>query len=400
MTKELNKIDHGTRSHAILSASSAGRWLKCTPSARLAEGIPEKPSPFAEEGTHAHECAEKYLLGLLNGENEDAISKSLFKEEEKELKENIQCYVQCVMKEFERLKEKDDDAVLMPEVQISYDNIAEGGFGTSDCVIVSNDEIIIADLKYGQGVQVFAENNPQLRLYGIGTLNRFMPLYEGIKTIKMMIIQPRLDSLSEETLSVTDLYAWGENYAKPRAEQAFKGLGNFVEGEWCRFCKAKGCCPKKASQFTSFSNAIQGNNDVTALSEKEIANFLEKTKEVESFIKSLKTYATDTALMGKKYPGYKLVAGNSRYVWSDEAEAKKALHFAGLTDKEIFEKKLLSPAKILSILENRGVDESTLDSIKDLSEKANLNPTLVPEKDRREPLSQQVIDDLLGKNDS
>lgn len=396
--KEL-KVDHEHRGHAVLSASSAERWMHCTPSVRIAEGIPEKPSFYAEEGTNAHENAEKYIRKLLDGENEDTICKELFKEDEKELQENVQLYVHCVMKELERLKQKDSDAVLMPEVKISYDNVAKEGFGTSDCVIVGGDEIVIADLKYGKGIEVDAVNNPQLRLYGIGTLNRFMPLYEGLKTIKMMIIQPRLDHLSEETMTVEDLYAWGENVVKPLADLAYKGTGEFVEGKWCGFCKAKGCCPLLAKKNMSLQEDMENSKDVTALSEEEIAQCLEKGKGLVKWYKSLETYATDSALFGKQIPGFKLVEGRSKLVWSDEDEAKKGLRYAGLADNEIFEKKIITPAKALSILEDR-VDDNTLQAIKDLSEKGNVNPTLVPIKDKREPLTQKAIDELMGNNDS
>ena len=399
MTDKKLEIDHSHRGHAILSASSAYRWLHCTPSVRISEGILERESAFASEGTDAHEHAEKWIRMRLEGKNDEVIIKTLFKEGEEELRDNVKLYVDYVFSQYNRLKQIDDDALLMPEVVVSYDNVAKEGFGTSDCVIVGGDEIIIVDLKYGKGVRVDAINNPQLRLYGIGTLNKFMPLYEGIKTITMVIVQPRLDHLSEEEMTVEDLYAWGDNVVKPLAEQAYKGTGEFAEGKWCGFCKAKGCCPLQAKKNLSLLEDMEGHKDPTKLTNEEIAKILEKGKELDKWFKSVQNYATDSALLGEEIPGYKLIEGQSRQVWDDEEEAAKGLKYAGLSDDEIFKKNIITPKQALSVLEDR-VDEATLEAVKLLTKKANINPKLAPNSDWHEALSKQVIDELMGNNDN
>ena len=399
MTEKKLEIDHSRRGHAILSASSAYRWLHCTPSIRISEGILERESAFASEGTDAHEHAEKWIRMLLEGKSDEVIIKTLFNEGEEELRDNVKLYVDYVFSQYNRLKQIDNDALLMPEVVVSYDNVAKEGFGTSDCVIVGGNEIIIVDLKYGKGVRVDAINNPQLRLYGIGTLNKFMPLYEGIKTITMVIVQPRLDHLSEEEMTVEDLYAWGNNVVKPLAEQAYKGTGEFAEGKWCGFCKAKGCCPLQAKKNLSLLEDMEGHKDTTKLTNKEIAQILEKGKDLDKWFKSVQNYATDSALLGEEIPGYKLIEGQSRQIWDDEEEAAKGLKYAGLSDDEIFKKNIITPKQALSVLEDR-VDEATLEAVKLLTKKANINPKLVPNSDYHEALSRQVIDELMGNSDN
>lgn len=403
--------DHGHRGHAMLSASAANRWIHCPPSVRLSDGILDRTSGYAEEGTKAHEMAEMYLNGLLAGKDDEVVRAEVMQQAKKvktadntyaadsdgTIIDNVALYVDYIINQYNRLKEIDDDTILMPEVQVNYDNVAKGGFGTSDCVIIGGDEIIVIDLKYGKGIEVDALGNPQLRLYAIGALNQFLPLYGSFKTVKMAIVQPRLNHLSEEEMTPEELYSWADTIVKPRANEAYKGIGNFQRGDWCRFCKAQGCCPKLMKENMSVEKDMQENPEVEKLSDEKIAEILEKGKSLVKWYKSLEDYATDKALMGDSIPGYKLVEGRSKKIWTDEDEAAKLLLSAGLSEDDIWSKSLVSPSKALAMI-GSSADDETLDKFKELTEKANINPTLVPSSDKREPLSQSVIDELTGSD--
>lgn len=414
MSEEKKELiaDHEHRGHAILSASSASRWLHCPPSVRLSDGIPDRGSDFASEGTKAHEMAEAYLNGLLQGKTDDEVRESLKKnapsvahsdayapDDNNSIIENVSLYVDYIIGEYNRLVAIDEDTVVLPEVRVSYDNVAREGFGTSDCVIIGAGEIIVIDLKYGKGVKVDALGNPQLRLYAIGALNEFMPLHGSFEKVKTAIIQPRLNHLSEEVMTPEELYSWGETTVKPMAERAYKGVGDYAEGEWCRFCKAKGCCPLQAAQNLSLEVDMENNPEVEALDENSIADILERGKGLIKWYKALETYATDKVLTGGTIPGYKLVESRSKKVWKDDEEAAEKLRKAGLTDDQIWTSSIVSPSKAFELAEKLDLSDDEIRELQDMTEKANINPVLVPVSDKREPLAQSVIDELMGSND-
>lgn len=212
------------RKHAILSTSSAHRWLSCPPSAMLEKDMPDQTSVYVEEGTVAHEVAEYKVRSYLGEKNLTVPSTGIF--DVAEIDKHTDTYLQYVTDTVETIRKSCPDALVMVEQRLDFSNYVKDGFGTGDLVIVSDDVIQVIDFKYGKGVAVSAENNPQMKLYALGALNLYDYLYD-IRTVKMTIVQPRLDSISEWEISVSELKDWAENTLKPIAELAAQGKGEF-----------------------------------------------------------------------------------------------------------------------------------------------------------------------------
>ena len=232
---------HSERSHALLSASGASRWINCTPSARLEDEYGEHTtSVFANEGTLAHEIAELYLsldvLGTIDNEDfQESIAakmgNDLFKEE---MLEFVSMYTDYCKAEFDEAKTNDECAIIEIEQKLDLTRYVPESFGPADCVVISNGTLEIIDLKYGKGVPVYADYNKQLMLYALGALDAFSIMYD-IDTVKMTIVQPRLNNISTYSMPVEELYAWADNELKPAATKAFAGEGELNSGDWCKF---------------------------------------------------------------------------------------------------------------------------------------------------------------------
>ena len=283
------------RDHAILSASGAHRWLECTPSARLEEEMSEGTSIYAEEGTFMHELAELHLSLYLN-----RLSKVKFNKKLKEMKENefyteeienaVQAYVDIVI---ERINEAGKDSLILLEEQVDFSLWVPEGFGTSDVLIISNNTIEVIDLKGGRGVKVEAHDNPQMRLYALGAVNGFGILYD-IDKIIMTIIQPRLDSISTDEISLEELLEWGEMIVKPKAEMAFKGEGEYKVSDHCRFCKVKSICRARADE--NLRLACLDFKPPPLLTDDEIVDILLKIDELKKWASDVEDYAFNKAV--------------------------------------------------------------------------------------------------------
>ena len=238
--------------HAKLSASGSHIWLNCTPAIRMSEGIPDKQTAFTQEGTIAHRLAELKIsrrLGDMSGpeftrEVEEVNSSEYYSEE---METYIQNYVDWIEEIYNGVKERSADFELLTEQRLDFSSWVPGGFGTGDVVIIADGTLTVIDLKYGKGVPVDAVRNPQLMLYGLGAYDAFS-LSNDIQKIRMIINQPRLDSISEYELPVEELLQWGEETVKPRAEMAMKGEGEAKPGDWCRFCKCRAICRARAEE--------------------------------------------------------------------------------------------------------------------------------------------------------
>ena len=224
-----NSINHTGRVHALLSASGASRWMKYTPSARLEEEYPSQSSVFAQEGTLAHEFAEtmlRYEIGQINLQVYDATIEDLRSSElyTDEMEEQVQKYVSHVMESYAEALSITPDALMLIEEKVDLTHYIEDGFGSCDDVIIADNQLIVEDLKYGKGVRVDAQDNSQLKLYALGALRRYEMHYD-IETVRMSIIQPRLDHISTWEISAKDLIEWGETVVKPTAKKAYAGEG-------------------------------------------------------------------------------------------------------------------------------------------------------------------------------
>jgi hypothetical protein len=379
MVKEV--IDHSVRKHALLSASGASKWINCTPSPRLEENFTEKDSPYAEEGTLAHEFAEinlKLQLKLLTKKEYKEIAAPFLENRfySSEMEEEVQKHVDYVRQQFAEAKRKTKDAKLLIEEKVDLTFLIEDGFGTCDDIIIADGVLEVIDLKYGKGVRVSAENNTQLKLYGLGALRAFELMYD-IHTVKLTIVQPRLDAISSWDISASELNTWGEEVVKPKALEAFAGEGEQTPGSWCRFCKAKARCKALATQ--SMEVAKHEFSDPKLLTDAEIIDVYEKSSQIIDWLNGISSYILSEALKDKKWPGYKLVEGRSNRVIVNPEKVEEVLE-ANLFEKDQFTN---SKLKGLGDLEKLiGKSKFNL-LIGEFIEKPPGKPTLVEESDKR-----------------
>lgn len=373
--------------HAKLSASGSARWLSCPLSVRLEAEFPETTSPYAEEGTLAHSLGELQL----RCENKE-ITDRQFKIRLKKLNagglidnsmvEYVSSYTEYVMKTLKEHQKQCADAVLMIEQRLDFSKWVPEGFGTGDAVIISDGVLEIIDLKYGKGVEVSAEDNPQMRLYALGAIETFGCLYD-FDQVAMTIFQPRLDNRSSQTLSVDELLDWAETYVKPKAALAFEGKGEFLAGDHCRFCKAKAVCRARAD--TNMALAKEEFKVPELLEPEEIAGYLAKAKDLVAWVEDMKAHAQDQALNhGVHYPGMKLVEGRSNRCYVDDLQAvEDALVRQGYAEQEIYDKKILGITAMEKLLGKKKFTET----LGDLVIKPKGKPTLVFEDDKRPALN-------------
>lgn len=389
MKKQEESIDHSARAHALLSASGASRWINCTPSPRLEENFEEKNSSFAEEGTLAHEFAElnlKKQLKLITPKVHKTLTAPFLENEyySPEMETEVQKHVDYVIQQFTAAKRVTKDAQLLIEEKVDFSHLVEEGFGTCDDVIIADGVLEVIDLKYGKGVQVSAENNAQLKLYGLGALRATELMYD-IHTVRLTIVQPRLDSISSWELSAEDLQAWGEEVVKPKAELAYAGQGEQVAGDWCRFCKAKVKC--RALADLSMEVAKHEFADPSLLSDSELLEAFKKSDLVSGWLSAVAEYIFQTALEGKKWEGYKLVEGRSVRTWKDEEEIKERLRL-DYDPADFINEKLAGIGQIEKLVGKTNF--TTL--LGDLIIKPAGKPTLAPEGDKRPELAQAKDD--------
>lgn len=368
--------------HAILSASGAYRWLKCTPSARLERQFKDEQSPYAAEGTRAHAAAEQLLTKELFPDRKVAEPKF----DDKEMEIAVKRYVDICMEKVIAARKRTPDADIQVEARVDFSRWVPEGFGTGDMVIVADDTLEIVDLKYGKGVPVSAEGNPQMRLYALGAYEANSILYD-IKTIRMTIVQPRLDSVNSDEMSVEDLIAWG-NSIKDTAKLAYDGEGECQAGDHCGFCKVRHLC-------RALSNACldefykHGGKKTSLLLDTEVAEVLDMADMIIKWAKDVQNYAFDQAVNeGKNWPGYKLVEGRSSRKITNAEAAAQALLDADFTAEDIYKPQELRGITDLTKLVGK---KKLTDTIGQFIEKPPGKPTLVPLSDKRAPLELNPV---------
>lgn len=372
---------HSSRSHARLSASGSKRWLACTPSVKLEEKFKDTGSVFTREGTLAHEFAD-YALRLLN----DEITEGRYQEATAKLKKHelytrempfqVDKYVTYVTEQLAQAKQKTPDAKLMVEERLDFSHIVKNGFGTGDATIVADNEMEVIDLKYGKGVRVDAENNSQLMLYGLGALRANELIYD-IETVKLTIVQPRLNSISSWIISTEDLERWAEEEVKPKAALAYEGKGEQVAGDHCRWCKAKAKC----RAFANLNNELAKLDfkEPELLSDEELVQVFEALPRLTDWANAVAAHLHAEALSGKQIKGYKLVEGRSSRKWTDTELAADVLLAEGFKEEEIYNTKLKGIGDISGLMSKDDFDEK----LGDFVIKPSGKPTLVPETDKR-----------------
>lgn len=329
--------------HALLSPSSASRWLACTPSARLEQAFPNRAGVAAAEGTLAHELAEnkiKLAVGLQNGKQFNAAFKHIKENSlyNNEMEAYITEYTDYVVEQFENAKAHTKDAKIFLETKLDMTDYVPEGFGTGDVIIVADRVLDFIDLKYGKGVPVDATENKQMMLYALGALKEYGFLYD-VDTIRMTIYQPRLDSVSVWSITVADLLDWAESVLKPKAKMAFEGEGLHVPGKHCQFCKGKALC--RANAEFQLEIARKEFTAPELLTDEEVSEIITRAKGLITWLEAVKTYAMLEAIHSdKKWPGFKLVEGRSTRVVSDEKGLVDVLKEV-VSEEELYTKKLL-----------------------------------------------------------
>lgn len=368
------------KGHAILSASSADRWLHCPPSARLCEIYEDKGSDYAAEGTDAHALCEYKLRKALGLPTEDPTENLTWFNEE--MNDCATGYAAHVLEQVEAAKQVCTDPVVLTEQRVDFSRWVEGGFGTADALIIADGTLKICDYKHGLGVLVRAEENPQLMCYALGTLELFDKIYD-IETVSMTIYQPRRDNVSTYEISKDNLYRWADEVLKPTAELAFAGDGNFLCGEWCGFCKAKNDCRARAE--ANLALAQYEFKLPPLLTDEDIEDILSKVDELVSWASDIKEYALQQAISGKVWSGWKLVEGRSNRKYVNDAVVADVVEHAGF---DPYERKVLGVTAMQKLLGKSRFDELLSPYI----EKPQGKPTLVPESDKRPAMSTAAAD--------
>ena len=367
--------------HALLSASSAHRWLNCPPSAKLSAAYQDTSSEFARQGTDAHSLCEYHLQKALGMPAENPTENLGFYDQEME--ECAQGYAAYVMEQVEKAKQTCSDQVVLIEQRLDFSRYVEEGFGTGDCVIISHGTLSVVDYKHGVGVLVSAEDNPQMMCYALGALELFDGIYD-IDMVSMTIYQPRRENISTCVMTKAQLLEWAETVLVPTAKLAYAGEGEYKAGDHCQFCKAKAVCRKRAEY--NLELARYDFEMPATLDTDEIAYILTKADELVNWVSDVKEYALQQALSGTDYNGFKVVEGRSNRKYVNEEAVAQAAVDAGF---DPYEKKVLGITAMTALMGKKKFEEVLGGFI----HKPSGKPVLVPLSDKR-PAMNTAQDDF------
>ena len=376
--------------HAKLSASSADRWIHCPGSIQLSEKCPKpKDTIYTVEGTEAHTLADIRVREMVHGdsiltahdkaERRRIMSKSEFYSAEMDAAADT--YAELIAEIY---RDAGRGAVLMTEQRLNLTKWIPDGFGTSDAVVIGNDTIWVIDFKYGKGIAVSAQDNPQIQLYALGAIDKFDGLYDFNK-VQMIIVQPRLNSISSQEKTVTELEKWAEEVVRPQAVKAMDGCKEYHAGEWCKFCPCHPICQEEANLQQEI--AKHDFRDPELMDSDDVAAVLEIADKYVSWVNALKEYALRSALDGEVFRGWKVVEGRSTRSYLDELKVADKLKAAGFEDALIYERKLLGVTAMEKVVGKKAFAEI----LGDLVYKPEGKPVLVPESDKREPLDKSKL---------
>jgi hypothetical protein len=342
----------------IFSPSASPTWLHCPAAPRISAGIPDTTSEFATEGTEAHEQAEAILTGK--------------KEPFPEHHEDLEPY-------YELVAEYKATGILMVETKVEFTEWCPDGFGTADAIVIDGTKVIVIDLKFGKGVRVSAEDNSQMRLYALGVLQALQFEY-ALDTVEMVISQPRLDHISTETLSATELLVWGD-WVKERVKLVQDPKAVAVPGgKQCRWCRGKLACRARAIDALNKS-------DEDLIGSNEVAVLLPLIPAVQTWCSDIKTLANNLAADGAHINGYKLVEGRSTRKFSTEAD--KILSSQGLDEDQIYQPRKL--ATLGSVEKALGGKKRAAEVMSQCTFKPEGKPTLVKTSDKRPEISSSQV---------
>lgn len=372
--------------HALLSASSAHRWLHCTGSPLLEKEFPDTTSVYAQEGTLAHELCElklkKYTTVMPKGAYTRAHNKimksELWQNEMESTSETYLEYVKGIMLACEIAP-----AVLI-EKRVDFSRYVPEGFGTADCLILAGETLHVIDYKHGKGVVVDADHNPQMMLYALGAMDELSLLYR-FKSVHMVIVQPRVNNISEFTMSADELIEWGETVVKPKAEAAISGNGTFEAGDWCRFCRAKQQCKTRYESNDSLYPQLSAQHDPRLITLEELGEYLKRGRDMAAWLEDMKEYALSESLAGADVPGWKAVEGRGSRAFTDTDAAVDTLIKNGIDESVLYERRVLTLAQMEKAVGKKAFGEI----VGNLVVKNPGKPTLVEESDKRPKITNQ-----------
>ena len=381
--------------HALLGASSAARWLACPPSARLCENKPDRNTKYTEEGRLAHSLGELKLRKLF-GTGTTPMKPSVYKKELAAIKADPMYSAEmesCTEEYLDHIQatamEYKQRPMVAFEQMVDYSAYAPEGYGTADCILLTPTDIHVCDYKHGQGVPVDATENPQLKLYALGALNRYAAFYPDVEKVFLHIIQPRAGGISVWETTVAALRQWGEEVVKPRAALAWAGEGEFAPGEHqCRFCKIRNTCRARAQTVQEVAALPDFGKLPPELTDAEVGEALALGERVADWLEKLKSYAAGAIEQGKEIRGYKLVAGRTSRAWDDQTKAFADMQAAGVAEAMLYERTPLTVAKTEKMLGKKRFGEIAVAHVVQTPGK----PTLVPESDKRTPWSAAATD--------
>lgn len=348
--------------HAKLSASGSERWILCPGSVAAEEGIPEKPNPYTEEGTLAHEVAATFLKDeiVINNITSEMLNNII----------NYSDYITAIEKDLKEYS-------LLIEQKVDFSHVVPDGFGTADCIIKSDDVLHVIDLKYGKGVPVYAENNTQLLLYAIGALNGFTNYMPS--SIVMHIVQPRIGNYSkwEITKPEYELDYWIEFLRKKALAALQPDAKRIPHKDACRWCRAKPTC---RAIYNFIDHTIAPLKEKKALTDNELKLILDNSKLITDFLSSVEELVYDKIASGESFKGYKLV--NGRQVRKFKTDSLEELENS--LGESIYKKVPITLAEAEKIFSKEVINEITY--------KQQSKPILVPDSDKRAAITTLQFD--------
>lgn len=372
--------------HALLSASGAHRWLHCTGSPLLEKEFPDTTSVYAQEGTLAHELCELKLrayTGEITKRKLTSMKNKLMKSElwQPEMDSTSEAYLDYIKDITMSYTVK---PVILTEKRVDFSRYVPEGFGTADCLILAGDTLHVVDYKHGKGVVVDADHNPQMMLYALGAMSELSLIYR-FKFVHMTIVQPRVNNISEFTMTADELTEWGESVVKPKAEAAISGNGEFEAGDWCRFCRAKRQCKTRYESNDSLYPELSAQHDPRLITLAELGEYLKRGRDMAAWLEDMKEYALSESLAGAEVPGWKAVEGRGSRVFTDTDEAVETLVKNGIDESVLYERRVLTLAQMEKAVGKKAFGEL----VGDLVVKNPGKPTLVEESDKRPRITNQ-----------
>ena len=326
--------------HALLGASSAARWIACTPSAQATANLPDEETKYAEEGTRAHEVCEAHLRNNLRqweaGYGALPLSGSIRLDgEPDDPPEMVRAANQYVSFIHDLWVGFSCRPGVFIEQEVDVSRWVPQGFGTCDCLLIGGGLLHIIDFKYGQGVPVNPERNPQLMYYALGAYELFRETDE-IEVVRMSIVQPRMQEGPQTwELPLADLLSWAREVLAPAAHMAWRGEGEFVTGEHCRFCKAHPACRAWKDRYGPLAG-FEPYPEPATLSDEELGEWMQKLEGLAAYAKDLEEYAQQALLDGRSLPGWKLVQGRSTRKWTDQDAAFQQMEHDGIDEAMLY----------------------------------------------------------------